>query len=141
MKTGMKRHAVCYRAAAAFLLLGLTCGNISAQEEKKSSEQPQTESSSKEEENRNVMLNAASATRHLRYQSSFSQLPLACRRQPEPRGTAENFGDSHHYRKHRIRRQLLHPAGAERLSRHPELQEQPLRHAGVLAQRERRHRP
>ena len=61
MKTGMKRHAVCYRAAAAFLLLGLTCGNISAQEEKKSSEQPQTESSSKEEENRNVMLNAASA--------------------------------------------------------------------------------
>lgn len=61
MKTGMKRHAVCYRAAAAFLLLGLTCGNIFAQEEKKSSEQPQTESSSKEEENRNVMLNAASA--------------------------------------------------------------------------------
>lgn len=57
----MKRHAVCYRAAAAFLLLGLTCGNIFAQEEKKSSEQPQTESSSKEEENRNVMLNAASA--------------------------------------------------------------------------------
>ena len=61
MKTGMKRHAVCYRAAAAILLLGLTCGNAVAQEEKKSSEQPQTESSSKEERNRNVMLNAASA--------------------------------------------------------------------------------
>ncbi len=61
MKTGMKRHAVCYRAAAAILLLGLTCGNAVAQEEKKSSEQPQTESSSKEEGNRNVMLNAASA--------------------------------------------------------------------------------
>ena len=61
MKTGIKRHAVCYRAAAAILLLGLTCGNAVAQEEKKSSEQPQTESSSKEEGNRNVMLNAASA--------------------------------------------------------------------------------
>lgn len=46
---------------SSFLLLGLTCGNIFAQEEKKSSEQTQTESSSKEEENRNVMLNAASA--------------------------------------------------------------------------------
>lgn len=54
------KHSVCYRTAAALLLLGLTCGSSFAQEEKKSTE-PQTENSSKEEGNRNVMLNAASA--------------------------------------------------------------------------------
>lgn len=59
MKKGMK-HSVCYRTAAALLLLGLTCGNAFAQEEKKSTES-QTENSNKEEGNRNVMLNAASA--------------------------------------------------------------------------------
>ena len=57
---GIMKHSVCYRTAAALLLLGLTCGNSFAQEEKKSTE-PQTENSSKEEGNRNVMLNAASA--------------------------------------------------------------------------------
>lgn len=54
------KHSVCYRTAAALLLLGLTCGNAFAQEEKKSTES-QTENSNKEEGNRNVMLNAASA--------------------------------------------------------------------------------
>lgn len=57
---GIMKHSVCYRTAAALLLLGLTCGSSFAQEEKKSTE-PQTENSSKEEGNRNVMLNAASA--------------------------------------------------------------------------------
>ena len=59
MRTGMN-HFVCYRTAAALLLLGLTCENSFAQDEKKTA-QSQTESSSKEEGNRNVMLNAASA--------------------------------------------------------------------------------
>lgn len=54
------KHSVCYRTAAALLLLGLTCGNAFAQEEKKSTES-QKENSNKEEGNRNVMLNAASA--------------------------------------------------------------------------------
>lgn len=59
MRTGMN-HFVCYRTAAALLLLGLTCEHSFAQDEKKTA-QSQTESSSKEEGNRNVMLNAASA--------------------------------------------------------------------------------
>ena len=61
---GIMKHSVCYRTAAALLLLGLTCGNSFAQEEKKSTE-PQTENSSKEEGNRNVMLNAASGPREI----------------------------------------------------------------------------
>lgn len=59
MGTGMN-HFVCYRTAAALLLLGLTCENSIAQDDNKASKS-QTESSSKEEGNRNVMLNAASA--------------------------------------------------------------------------------